>query len=91
MSSAELLANSCLGPRPCFTYLDALVPRVIKFSVSYTSAVSEPRATATATTAFARFPDGAAFGTQGTDGRRRDCGCVCVVIGERHNATPVTA
>ena len=70
MSSAELLANSCLGPRPCFTYLDALVPRVIKFPVSCTSAVSEPRTAATATTAFPRFRDGAASGAHGTDGHK---------------------
>ena len=68
------MADGCLGLRQCFAGLDALVPRVIKLlGVTSTSAVSEPRTTATAATPFARFPDGGAFGAYGTDGRRRDC------------------
>ena len=44
--------------------------------VTSTSAVSEPRTTATAATPFAGFPDIAAFGAYRNNGRRRDCGCV---------------
>ena len=64
-------APSSLGLR--FAYVDALVPRVAELGVISTSAVSEPRTTATTTTVFSRFLDSAAFGTYGTDGRcRRD-------------------
>ena len=63
--------NDCVRPCPWFAGLDTLVPRVAKFCVTYTSTVSEPRTSATATTAFAGFPDAAASGTYGTDGRRR--------------------
>ena len=44
---------------------------MIKLGVPDTSAVSEPRTSATATTALSRFPDGAAFAAFGPDGRRR--------------------
>ena len=58
----------------CFAGLDALVPRVTKFRVISTSAVSEPRTTVTATTALPRFLDGTAFEAHGPDDyRRRDC------------------
>ena len=69
-------ADDCLGLLPWFAGLDALIPRVMKLGLARTSAVSEPRTTATATTSFPRFRDDAAFGTYGTDGRR--CGCWCV-------------
>ena len=65
-----------------FAGLDALVPRVMKLGVTSTSAVFEPRTTATATTSFARFRDGAAFGADGTNGRRFGCWCVHVGIGQ---------
>ena len=63
-------ADGCLGLRPCFAGLDALVPRLIKFGVTSTSTVSEPRTTATTATAFSRFLDGAAFWACKTG---RDC------------------
>ena len=47
------------------------MPRVIRLGVISTSAVSEPRTSATATTDYAGFPDGAASGAYGTDGRPR--------------------
>ena len=59
--------------RPCFAGLDALVPRVMKLGVTSFSAVSEPRTTATATTVFSRFFDGAAFATNGTYYSPRGC------------------
>ena len=43
---------------------------MIKYSVASTSTCFEPRTAATATTAFPRFRDGAAFAAYGTDGRR---------------------
>ena len=64
-------AQSCLELRPCVTGLDALVPRVMKLDVTSTSAISEPRTTAAATTAFTRFLDGATFAAYRTDCRRR--------------------
>ena len=73
MSSVRLLATGSLGLCPCFADPDALVPRVIELGVVSTSAVSEPRTTATATTPFARFLDGTAFGTHRADGGRRPC------------------
>ena len=74
MSSVRLLATGSLGLRPCFADLDALVPRVIELGVISTSTVSEPRTSATATTAFPRFGDSAAFGAPGLVGRRhRGC------------------
>ena len=60
-SSVRLSAHGCLGLSPCFACLDAFVPRVIQIGVTSTLAVSEPRTTATATTTFARFHDGATF------------------------------
>ncbi len=65
------MAAGCLELRPCFASLDALVPCVIKFCVTSTFAVSEPRTAATATTTSAGFLDGAAVVAYGTDGRRR--------------------
>ena len=74
-------AEGCLEePRPDFAGLDALVPRVMKLGVTSSSAVSEPRTTAAATTDFARFLDGAAFGAYQTDCRRRGCWYVCVCV-----------
>ena len=72
------VTDDCLGLPPCFAGLDALVPRVLKLGAASTSAVSEPRTTATATTFFTRSRDGATFGTYGTDGRRRGCWCSLV-------------
>ena len=47
---------------------------MIELRVTSTSAVSEPRTATAAATAFARFPNGAAFRTYGTNSRRRrDC------------------
>ena len=82
MSRVCLSDDGCLGLRQCFTDLDAVVPRVITLGVVRTSAVSEPRTTATTTTNFLRFCNDAAFGACGTDARRRGCWCVYVVIGE---------
>ena len=77
MSRVRLSADGCLGVRQCFfAGLDALVPRVIKLVVTNTSAVSEPRTTATATTNSPRFRNGATFEACGTAGRRCDCWCV---------------
>ena len=46
----------------------------MKFAVTSTSAISEPRTAATTTTTPARFPNGAAFGACGMNcRRRRDC------------------
>ena len=75
MSRVRLSVDGCLEPRPCFAGLDALVPRVMELGVASSSAVSEPRTTATAATAFPRFLDGAAFAAYGTDCRRRGCWC----------------
>ena len=50
--------------------------------VTSTSTCSEPRTTATAATMFSRFRDDAAFGTDGTDGRRRGYWYVHVGIGQ---------
>ena len=84
MSRVRLSADGCLELRQCFAGSDALVPRVIKIGVSTTSAVSEPRTTATATTAFTRFRDGAASGAYGNgDRRRRVCRCFHVLWSRR--------
>ena len=53
--------------------------------VTGTSAVSEPRTTATAATNFLRFCNDTAFGACGTDGRRRDYWCVYVAISQNTN------
>ena len=82
MSRVWLCAEGCLGLCQCFTGPDALVPRVTKLGVTSTSAVSEPRTTATTASDFPRFSDGATFGAHGTDGRRRVCRCVYVGIGQ---------
>ena len=76
------MTDGCLGLRPCFAGLDALVPSVIELGVTSTCAVSEPRPAATATTDFVRFRDDTAFGAHGTYGRRRSCWCVHVDIGQ---------
>ena len=73
MSRVRLSVDGCLEPRPCFAGLDALVPRVMELGVASSSAVSEPRTTATATTDFSRFRERAAFGTYQPDSRRRGC------------------
>ena len=76
------MADGCLDLLQWFAGLNALVPRVIKLCVTSSSAVSEPSATATATTAFPRFRDNAAFDTCGTDCRRRGWWCVNMGIGQ---------
>ena len=61
------------------------MPRVIELGVTSTSAVSEPRTTATAATNFARFRDDPAFEAYGTDDHRRRRGywwCVYAGIGQ---------
>ena len=73
LSSILLFVYGCLELRPCFTGLDAPVPRVINICVASASAVSVPRTSASATTSLARFLDGATFGTYGIDGRHHDC------------------
>ena len=65
------MADSCLGLSPCFAGPDALVPRVTELGVTSTSAVSEPRAAATTTTAFHRLINGAALRAYGPDGGHR--------------------
>ena len=80
-----------LGLRMCFAGLDSLVPRVIRVCVVSTSAVFEPRTSATATTSLARFVDGAAFGTYGTV--HRCCSCWCYMrtyIGKRRKEKTLT-
>ena len=79
MSNVCLFANGCLERS---AGLDALAPRVINLCIARTSAVSVPSTTATATTNFPGFRDGAAFGTHGTDGRRNDCWCLHVGNGQ---------
>ena len=78
LSRVRLSTDGYLGLHQRFTGLDALVPRAIKLAVTSTSTGSEPRTTATAATASPRFRDGATFGAYGTDGCRRDCGCVYI-------------
>ena len=79
MSRVCLSVDDRLGePWPCFAGLDTLVPQVMNLVVISTSTKSEPRATATTTTDFSRFLDGAALGTYQTDCRRRDCTCVYI-------------
>ena len=73
-----------LGLIHFFAGLNALIPRVIKLGVASTSTVSEPRTTATAATNFPGFRDDAACGADETDGRRRGCWCVYVLIGQNN-------
>ena len=88
MSNVCLSADGSLGLRPCFACLDALVPRVTKLlGVTSTSAVSKPRTIATTTTRFTRSRDDATFGACRTDGRRRDCGCAYIGIGQTNRNT----
>ena len=68
------MPDVCLRLLPWFTDPDALIPRVLQIGVTTTSARSEPRTAATATTHFVRLPNVDTFGTYGTDDRRRrDC------------------
>ena len=57
---------------------------MIKVCVASTSAVSEPRTAATTTTDFARFRNGAALRTHGTDSRLQGCWRLYVGVGQRH-------
>ena len=62
------------------------MPRVTQLGVASTSAVSEPRTTATTTTAFPRFRDGAAFAAFGPAGcHRRGCCNLYVSIRQETN------
>ena len=79
------MADGSLGLRPSFAGSNALVPRVIKLGVTRTSAVSDPRTTATTTTNFTRFRDGATFGAYRTVWRCRECWCVYLGIGQNTN------
>ena len=72
-SLLQLLADDCLGLRPCFAGLQTLVPCVVNLGVDGTSAISEPRTSTTATTDFTRSLRDAALGAYGTDTRRRYC------------------
>ena len=78
-----MLTPGCLQLRPCFAGPDALVPRVMAFCVTGTSAVPEPRTAATATASFPGFRDGAAFAACETaDGRRRRGYCCYSLVKE---------
>ena len=68
----SLLAHRRYLGLACFGSLDALVPRVLKFCVASSPALSEPRTAASATTQLAGILDGTTLEAQETDGRR--CG-----------------
>ena len=53
---------------------------MIELGVTSTSAVSEPRTSATAAACFPRFRDDTAFGAYKTDSRRRGCWCAYVSL-----------
>ena len=63
LRSVELLAHESLRLWPCFAGLNALVPRVVQVGITSTPAVIIPSTAKSATTTFAGFPHGAAFGT----------------------------
>ena len=64
---------------------------MVTFCVTVTSAIFEPRTSATATTYFAGFIDGAASGTYENGDRRRVCGDVCWCgIGEDTKGTTLS-
>ena len=75
--------------RPCFTGLDAVVPRVINLDSTSSPTVSEPRTAAATTTAFPRFRDGAALATFGPAGCRRR-GCCNLYVNIRQETNKVT-
>ena len=78
-------AASSLGLNSCFADPDAVVPRVAELGVTSASAVPEPRAASTATTAFPRLLDGTAFAAFRPDGRRpRGSWYLYVGIGRRN-------
>ena len=84
LTTDQLMPDDCLRLLPWFADPDALVPRVLQIGVNATSAGSEPRTTATATTHFARLPNAATCWTYDTnDRRRRDCICSHVDIGHK--------
>ena len=70
LDSVLLLPHRCLR-LSCFTSMDAFVPRVLKFCVASSPAVSEPRTATSAAAEFAGFRDGATSEAHGTDERRR--------------------
>ena len=69
----SLLADHRYLGLACFASLDALVPRVLKFRVASSSAVSEPRTATSATTRLARTLDSTACVAYGGDDRRDWC------------------
>ena len=71
--------------RPCFAGLNTLVPRVMKFRVTRSPAISEPRTTAATAAHFPRFLDSTAVRAYGNEGRCYGCWCSCMKIGERKN------
>ena len=56
----------------CLADMHALVPRMTKFCMPDTPAISKPRTTVTATADLTGFPNGAALGAKKTYGRCRD-------------------
>lgn len=70
--TVHLRTDDRLGTCSCFADLDPSIPRVAKSFVTSTSTVSEPGATATATTHFAGFLDDTTFGANETDVRCRE-------------------
>ena len=55
----------------CFASLDALVPRVLKFCIDSSPAVSEPGTATSTTTEFAGFLGGTTCEARGSNSRRR--------------------
>ena len=55
--------------------LCAFDPRVLSVRVAADATVFEPSAAGSATTEFAGFLDDSAFGTYGSNSRRRHCWC----------------
>ena len=68
----SLLAHRRYLGLACFASLDALVPRMLKFCIASSPALSEPRTATSATTQLAGILDGTTLEAQETDGRR--CG-----------------
>ena len=83
MTTVELLSDDCLGLRPCFAGLQALMPRVINVCVAVTSAFIEPRTSATTTTDFSRSLRYTAFQAHRIDCRHHGR-CVWACMCQRH-------
>ena len=84
LNPVPVMADDCLGMLTRFAGPDTLIPCVLQIGVTTTSAGSEPRTAATATTHFARLHNRNTFGTYGTYDRRRDCWCLYVGIGHKN-------